>query len=466
MRASSLIVALSLALGTPAALAQDASTAAQDAGAAAVTDAAPSPAENPRVAMPGPVDPRSPMPPGHPPIDGNGGGPPSGDPHGGSLQRSNIPQPFATEAPELPSGVIVVRVIDAQGAPQAGVTVRVGAMREGEASGSQDVVTGADGTARVEGLDTDGVAYRLSTEYRGARFGAPPFQLSPGVGYQVQIVRHEVTNTPRGVLIWEAREEIQFKDDRAVVVVRARVVNLSAMSVGGAPAQPMTYVPPDGLRFSIPEGHTAFVTEASMSDIRLTEEGNTVVLRGSVPPTTSEPLDVVFQFQMKLSGGDVDLAVGMPLTVVSATVVSEAPPGLTLSAAGMPAAETRDGEGQRFLITGVERRPDDPPISAIQVHLGGIPRASGPARTAASAIAALLVLSTMAYGLRRGRSARARTRADLEAERDRVLDEMASLKHLREEGEVGPVTFERRRRELAVWLASLLKELDATPARS
>ncbi|MFO0651901.1 MAG: hypothetical protein U0326_37115 [Polyangiales bacterium] len=450
------VAALALALHAPASFAQDASTApASGASVAVVTDAA-----APRVMAAGPIDPNTPMPPGHPPIDSQGAG------GGAGLHRSNLPESFATEAPELPSGVLVVRVVDGHGTPIPDATVRIGAMREGEAAGAQEVRTGPDGTARVERLDTDGVAYRLSTEHRGARFGAMPFQPSPGVGYQVQIVRHEVTNSPRAVLIWDARAEVRFKDDRAVVVVRVKLVNLTGMALGGAEAQPVAFVPPEGLRFTIPDGHTAFVTEPSMSDVRVTEEGNTVVVRGSIPPTSQEPVDVVFQYQMKLSGGDLDLNIGMPISVVAATVVAEAPPGLTLSVAGMPPAEQRTDEGDRFLITGVERRPDDPPITSLNLHLGGIPRAAGPARTAASIVAALLVLLTLGYALKqRSEARRRRSRAAVEAERDRVLDEMASLKRLRDEGEVGPVTFERRRRELALWLASLLKELDASTAK-
>jgi hypothetical protein len=446
---AALLLVLALGLYAPSALAQDAAV------------------ENPHVVAPGPVDPNAPMPPGHPPIDGQGDLPQGDDPHGGNApHRPHLPESFATEAPELPSGVLVVRVVDARGTPIPDVNVRIGAMREGEAAGAQEVRTGPDGTARVERLDTEGVAYRLSTEYRGARFGAPPFQIAPGVGYQVQIVRHEVTNSPRGVLLWEARAEVRFKDDRAVIVVRLKIVNLTGMALGGAEAHPTAFVPPEGLRFTIPDGHTAFVTEPSMSDVRLTEEGNTVVLRGSIPPTASEPVDVVFQYQMKLKGGDIDLAMALPLSVVAATVVAEAPPGLTLSVAGMPPAEVREGEGDRILITGVERRPDDPPITALSLHLGGIPRAAGPWRTVASVVSALMVLLAIGYGLSRGRIARAgRTRAELEAERDRVLAEMASLKRLRDEGEVGPMTFDRRRRELALWLASLLKELDAPAAK-
>lgn len=434
---------------------------AQDAG---VPPAAPDPHAQ-TAPSPGPVDPNAPLPPGHPPMNGGGDANGGGDPHGGSIRRAQLPESAASEDPSLPRGVMVVRMIDPRGNPVPDASVRVGSMREGESAGAQEIRTGPDGVARIEGLSTDGsVAYRVSAEHEGARFGAPPFQMG-AAGYRVQLVRFDVSHTPRAMLLWDTRAEIRFKDDRAVVVVRAKLVNLTALSLGESAAQPVTFVPTDGLRFTLPQPHTAFVTQPSMSDVHLTEEGNAAVFRGSVPPTTGEPTDVVFQYQVKLEGGDVDLAMGLPLPVVSASVVTEAPPGLTLSVAGMPAPETREVEGQRILITGLERRPDDPPLSELRVHLGGIPRASGPLREGAAALATLITLGAVGYGLSRRRAmGEKRSRTELEAERARVLDEMTELARLRDAGEVGPVTYERRRRELSLWLASLLKELDAAPA--
>lgn len=445
---------LALALTAAPALAQDAAVAT-DAAAAAVTDAS----------APGPVDPTQPLPPGHVPV--NGANPHGGDPHAGdNVHRARLPESYARESAELPPGVVVVRVIDAQGTPQPEVMVRVGAMREGEVAGAQEVRTGLDGTARIERMVTNGtMAYRFSTDHRGARFGAPPFQLPQERGYEVQIVRHEVTDSPRGVLLWDARAEIRFKDDRAIVVMRIKVVNLSAMALGESAPAPMTYVPPDGIRFPLSAEHTAFVASPSMSDQRLTEEGGAAVFRGSVPPTTAEPLEVVYQFQVKLKGGDVDLRLPMPLPVVGSTVITEAPPGLTLAVDGMGPAEARMSEGQRVLLTGLERRPDDPPMRELHIRLGGIPAAAGPARIAASVAAGALVLGALAYGLSRRKVALAkRARAVVTGERDRVLAEMTELARMHKEGDVGPQTYARRRRELAVVLAGLLQELDELPA--
>lgn len=442
-------LALSLALAARTAAAQDAAAPPADASTTA----------------PGPVDPTQPLPPGHVPVDS--ADPHGGDPHGGdNIHRARLPESYARESAELPPGVVVVRVVDARGTPQPEVMVRVGAMREGEVAGAQEVRTGLDGTARIERMATDGtMAYRLSTERNGARFGAPPFQLPLEHGYEVQLVRHEVTDQPRGVLLWEARAEVRFKDDRAVFVLRFKLVNLSAMALGDGAAQPVAFVPPAGIRFPLPSSYTAFVTQPSMGDQRLAEEGGAAVFRGSVPPTTTEPLEIVYQFQVKLEGGDVALSLPMPLPVVSATVITEAPPGLTLAVDGMPTPEARQSEGQRVLLTGLERRPNDPQLTSLNVRLGGIPAAAGPARLAATAGAGAIVLGALGYALSRRRQAAAkRPRAAVASDRDRLLAEMRELAALHREGEVGPQTFARRRRELATALALLLKELDEAAA--
>lgn len=409
---------------------------------------------------PGPVDPSQPLPPGHPPTDGSAPMVPGGsDP---AVRRAMLPQSFAEETSEVPAGSIHVRVVNSTGAPLEGVNVRLGAMREGERDAPREARTDHDGTARFQGLTTGGnIAYRASTELAGAKFGALPFQLGPSMGHRVQLVRFDVEHEGRGVLLWDSRTEMRFRDDRLLVVQRLRIANLSGLALGEEQPVPRAYVPRDGMRFELPAGYTAFTSQPTMSDVRMTTEGDAAVLRGSIPPTLSEPIEVVFQFQMKLSGGDVSMRIGMPMPVVNSLVAVEAPPGLSMTVEGMPAAETRESNGDRILLTGLSRQPNDPPLRTVAIQIHGIPSPAGPARTVATGAVALLIVGGLYTALRRGNTTTGkRTKADIEAERDRVLVEGAELARRHKAGDVGPATYERRRRELTEWLSTLLKELD------
>jgi hypothetical protein len=430
---------------------------------AAMLCAAPLHAQDAAVApAPGPVDPTAQLPAGHPPVA-------PAQPRAEDVHRAELPRPQNEESAEVPAGTVVVRVVDLQGNPVPEAPVRLGVMRAGEPGPALEGRAGPDGVARFDGLDAgEGIAYRPSTEAEGARFSGMPFQLAAGRGMRVLLVRYPVSRDPRGTLLWDARFELHFRDERLTVVERLRIVNLTAMALGDTRPEPRAYVPQDGIRFAIPHGHTAFQTAPMMSDARVTEEGDFAVVRGAIAPTTEAPLDVVFQYQLRLNGGDFGFDASLPLSVVTATVASEAPPGLTLTVDGFPAAQTREGNGDRVLVTGLERRPNDPPLEMLHVRLGGIPRAAGPMRTAATAAAAALVLGALGVALARGRRARAkRPLQELDAERDRVLAEAEELARLRDAGEVGPTHYAQRRRELSVWLAAVLKEREAnTDAQS
>jgi hypothetical protein len=452
------------------------------------------------VVRPGPVDPNAQLPPGHPPTGmmpaptgelppghpptGTApaptgelppGHPPTGtaptgqaptDPQGGAaaepeVQRAEMPQTTAEEMEGIPPGTVLVRVVDSQGRPQVDALVRLGAMREGDRETPREMRTDGEGIARFENLDRGpNIAYRASTDWEGARYGAMPFQLPQTRGYRVQLVRLDVDHVGRAVLLWDARVEMRFKDDRLVVVHRQRVANLSGLSLGSSRPEPRAYVPTEGLRFGLPAGYTAFTAEQTMSDLRIAAEGDNAVVRGSFPPTLDEPQEITYQYHLRVEGGDMEFVTTLPLPMVNATIASEAPRGLSLSVEGFPAAELRESRGERILVTGLQRRPAEAPMRALRIRLTGIPAAAGHARLVATLGGVALVGAAFATGLSRRRKARGgRPRAELEAERDRILAEMGELARLHAEGEVGPQTYARRKGELTVWLAAVLREL-------
>jgi hypothetical protein len=411
------------------------------------------------------------LPSGHPPVGAAAADAHAHDATGGmaglpNFRQMELPEQGAMEAPDLPRGVVLVRVVDARGEPLPDVTVRLGAMAAGERQAPRELRTRFDGVAQFEGLPTGvDVAYRASVEHEGARFSAPPFQLPSNAGYRVQLVRYDVEHEPRAVLISDARVEIGFQDDRVVVVQRASFVNFSSMSLDGQPPRPVAYVPREGLRFRLPAGFSAFrADEEIMGDQRITEENGYAVLRGSIPPTgPTGRIDVAFQYRIKLQGADLAFDVTLPsLPVLRATVVSQAPAGMQLDVQGMEPAEERVHNGQRILITGRQReRREDAPISTLRIRLSGLPSSTGPERQVATVLALLIVLGSLYLGVQNARGARTPRRDPeaLRAERRRLMDEAAALEQARAAGDVGPQTYARRKREIVLALARVLRDL-------
>lgn len=406
---------------------------------------------------------------------------PDEDPIARRIRRANIPQSFARESPALPPGTIVVRVLDGQGQVIPDCLVRVGSMRDGERGEPIERRTGIDGLARFEGLERGSrVAYRVSTEFRGAKFAADPFQLPTNMGYEVQLVRLDVRSERNAILVTEARAEIGFQDDRIVLVQRFYIVNISQLGLDGEP-HPFTFVPDAPLEFTLPQGASAFrIDEQSlgMTDLHVEERDGRVRVTGSIPPTDPRnPVRLVWQSHVKFSQTDVPIELRFPdLPVLAATVVAQAPAGMLLEVEGMPPAEERNSNGQRILITGRQRTSrQDANITGLRIRLRNIPATHGPERDVAAIVSALIAGAAVFSGLQRSRASskeraaqqRARKESDLRAERDRIIAEIRSVAREHARGEVGPETFKRLRQALSSRLAAVdrdLAGLDAGPS--
>lgn len=473
--ASALCLASVATLSSPRASAQERSTDS-DGGARSSTDASLAPSAGTDAGAPSFTGDDAGARPQEAPV-----AEPGEDPMAARIRRAQVPQPFADEALELAAGTILVRVLDARGAVIPDALVRVGSMRDGERGASFERRTGPDGLARFEGLERGSrVAYRVSTEHRGAKFAANPFQLPMDHGYQVQLVRLDVRNEPNAILVTEARAEIGFQDDRIVLVQRFNLVNISTLGLDGDPT-PYTYVPSQPLEFTLPRGYSAFRTDEQgmgMTDLRAEERDGRVLVSGSISPTDPRnPVRLVWQSRVKFEGSELPLELRFaPLPVLAATIVAQAPPGMTLEVEGMPAAEERNANGQRILITGRQRASRaDANIDGLRIRLRNIPATHGPERDFTAAAALVIALGSLGAGARRARASqkareqarRARREDDLRLERQRIVEDIRALVRDHARGDVGPETYRRQRHELASALAAVdraLAGLDDAPS--
>jgi hypothetical protein len=364
------------------------------------------------------------------------------------------PEDTENDDPSMPPGSIGVDLRDADDKPVPGETITLGILINSIAKGDTrkhvQAQTDAQGKAVFSGLETaSNIAYRVSSGYRGGSFAAAPFQLQQAKAMRVVLHVYPVARDIRDALIvCEATVAAEVRDDRIQVEEAWTVYNLGK-----------TAWQPDGVRAGLPEGYTAFGAQASMSDQGVDESEGHARLHGTFAPGRHV---VDFRWQLPWSGErDVDFDVGLPPHVAIARVMMPATGELRLDAAGFPPADVRhDAQGQSFLVSERRLTPDDAHLDTLSVGIHGLP-SSGPGRVIATALAACGVL--LGVVLISAKKTRPLVNVGPSAT-DGLLQQLARLERARIEGEVGPRTYERARRELIDALARALNTSDSLPA--
>ncbi|MGO9839095.1 MAG: hypothetical protein ACLP1X_33345 [Polyangiaceae bacterium] len=394
------------------------------------------------------------LPPGHPSLD-------TSNPHAHAAATGAMPGVFQppedteTEDLSIPPGSIAVDLRDADDKPVPGEAITLGILINSIAKGDSrkhlQATTDDHGHAVFSALETaSNIAYRVSSGYRGGSFAASPFQLHEAKAMRVVLHVYPVTRDIQNALIvCEATVAAEMRDDRIHVEQVLTIYNLGR-----------TAWLPDDVRMPLPDGYTAFSATASMSDQGVDEAGSAAKLRGTFPPGRH---GVDFRWQLPWSGDkDVDFDVGLPPHVAIARVMMPAMADLKLNAAGFPPAEVRhDAQGQTFLVTERRLKPDDARLDSLSIGIHDLPT-PGTGRLFASLLAACgvcvgLVLAT-------SKRLKAGDREAPAAARGALLEDLADLERAHAEGEVGPRTYERARRELIDALARTLAGSKPTSA--
>jgi hypothetical protein len=392
-----------------------------------------------------PSNPES-LPAGHPAVDGS-------SPHAHASGSDAMPGVFQppedteTEDPSMPPGTISVDLRDADDKPvsKEGISlgILINSIAKGDSRKHLQATTDDRGRAIFSGLDTaSNIAYRVSSGYRGGSFAASPFQLQQAKAMHVVLHVYPVARDIQGALIvCEATVAAEVRDERIHVEQVLTIYNLGR-----------TAWQPDDVRMPLPDGYTAFNSQASMSDQGVDEASGSAKLRGTFAPGRH---GVDFRWQLPWSGEkDVDFDVGLPPHVAIARVMMPATADLKLHATGFPPPEVRhDAQGQSFLVTERHLKPDDARLDSLSIGIHDLPT-PGPGRLLASLLAACGVCVGLVLGTtKRGRSA---SLVASGAARDALLEDLADLERARATGEVGPRTYERARRSLIDALARTL----------
>lgn len=345
---------------------------------------------------------------------------------------------------ELPAGTITVEVIDQAGATVPKQAVRLGVMEQSGGRESKACVTDDEGRCSFDALLTDSKhSYRVNVPYDGARYSSTPFRLDATKGQRVRVVRLPTTTDNRRVFQVLGRTMIEFRDDRAHVRQEARLTNLGET----------TYVFPEGgLSIRLPDGFKAFDSMEVMTDQQFLATDEGLEISGSIPPGRA---DLMWTYDIPVGGTSVSIQQAVPFATMEYQVVSDYVDGMTLEVEGFQVARVHEGGDRRFLVAGLMRRPGEPPIDPLRIHIRGIP-GGGVLPYIASALAAIFVFFGI-WLLFRPSDETAVLAKVREGRRSELLDEIASLESQRKAEAIGPSYYEQQRRALTDELAIVLR---------
>ncbi len=386
----------------------------------------------------------APLPPGHPSTAANAAKP-------GAAPGTFTPPPDTeNEDGALAPGTVSIELRDPENEVVPGADLTLGMIHQSVAKGEsrehKTSTTNSRGVALFTGLETgSGIAYRLSVPKDGATFAAMPFQLSAQKGMRVILHVYPVSRSiQEALIVMQGVLFIEVKDDRVQIEEAFTVFNLGKVAWVA-----------DGTLIRLPEVFTALSAQQTMSDQGVDSvERQGGRLHGTFAPGRHE---VQFRWQLPYSGDSaVDFEVGLPPHVAVMRVIAGAAHGSKLSVSGFPDAERRtDAQGQKLLLTEKQVRRDEP-LASVHVTLSGLPT-PGPGRVIATALAGLLVALGFSFAF--GKTERPTAASSDKARRTQFLAEIVDLERARQEGVVGPKTYERRRRELIDAIASTIEPL-------
>ncbi|MFZ1863501.1 MAG: carboxypeptidase-like regulatory domain-containing protein [Polyangiales bacterium] len=345
---------------------------------------------------------------------------------------------------ELPAGTIAVEVVDAGGRPVPKQAVRLGLMEKSGSRESKACVTDDEGRCSFDGLATESMySYRVNVPYEGARYSSTPFRLDPANGQRVRVVRLPTTTDSRRVFQVVGRTMIEFQADRAHITQEARLANLGDE----------TYVlPAGGMPLRLPSGFKAFDSMAVMTDQRLTATDDGLEISGSIPPGR---VDLTWAYDIPISGTSISIEQAVPFATMEYQVISDFVDGMSMEVEGFQVARVHEGGDRRFLVASLMRRPGEPPIDPLRIHIRGIP-GGGPLPYLAVAFALILIGFGVVLLLRPSDQTVALTKARGDR-REELLDAIASLERQRKAEAIGPSYYTHRRRELTDELATVLR---------
>ncbi len=389
-----------------------------------------------------------PEPRGRPaPVDPHTGG---GDPHAGGAghaahgenELEAPPEDTAEEDAKLPPGTLMGVVLDENEKPLPNMPITIGVVKNSVAKGESREhlirTTDANGLLRIDNLERDSTtAYRITALREGATYAAPPFRLPEKAGVRFSLHVYPATkNLDESAVVMQAFTVVEIKDDRIQISQLYGVWNFGKSAWLA------------NITIPFPKGFTAFTADQGMTDLGMDlVEGVGAHMRGTVAPGQHQ---LEFRWQLPYDE-QTEIAIDAPLPphLAAAKVIVPASLQMKVKVDGFDDPKIRTGnDGQRAYQTERTFRREEKPVDMVRVHLTDLPQTSVN-KSVRIGLASVSLLS-VAYGVGflATRKRDDRSKAETEAQRARLLEELGDLEDAKERGDVGPKTYERERREL------------------
>jgi len=378
-------------------------------------------------------------------------------PHPGAAQQ--MPDPKAMSGtplpvPDLAVGSVSARVI--RGAltnPLPGQTVEL--LGAGDA---RTATTDEAGRATFSGL-APATRVKLAVTVNGERIESQEFAVPSAGGIRVMLVATDAEIEKRaaddralaqgaavdGVVVLgeQSRFVLEVGDDALNVFNMLQIVNTAKRPVNiGAP-----------LVFDLPPGATgAGMLEGSAPNA--VAAGKKVTITGPFAPGNTM---VQFAYSVPLGSETVVIAQKMPAQLTQMSVIAQKIGNMQLASPQVSEKREMPADGQTFIVgQGGSVKAGD----TVTLTLSGLPhRSSWPATI--TLILSAVILAAGAWGATRGRTPQQdKTRAQLQARRDKLFSELTQLEEQRRKGAVDDRAYATRREHLVTALEDLYAGLE------
>jgi hypothetical protein len=249
----------------------------------------------------------------------------------------------------------------------------------------------------------------------------------------------------RGMVVLgeQSRFVVEMGDEALNVFSLLQIVNTARVPV--EPPQPVVFE-------SAPGGGN--VTLLNGSSPRAAAEERRIVVAGPFPPGTTL---VQFAYAVPYSGPDVTIEQRLPIPLNQVTLMAQKVGEMRLSSPQLAGQREVAAQGETYMVG---QGPGVPAGTAISLSFSGLPHTPLWPRNVALALASL-ILTAGAWSSFRPRANAVVTpdRAELEARRDRLFQELTAMERRRAASEGTPPDSPRRR-ELMTELESVYAALD------